>query len=281
LYYYIICWIVQATRQRAMGRSGNELISPELDMEKLTRRGLHEHVIDEIGRSILCGEFSPGMPLPSEADLCRTLSVSRTALREALRVLAAKGLVEAKPKVGTLVRAREHWNFLDADILAWRLRGHDSDRVVSELYELRHLIEPIAASLAARNAKEAEVELLREAYRDMQAAGDDGAKIAEPDLKFHRTIIRASGNHMFASLAHVLGAALSANFDLVSDAPRGHRHSMPGHKKVLDAIAAGNSSAARVAMQNLIEDSQRDARAVNNRRETTGISRKSRRRLSQ
>jgi DNA-binding FadR family transcriptional regulator len=245
-------------------------------MKKLTRRGLHEHVIEEIGRGILSGEFSPGKPLPSEAELCGTLSVSRTALREALRVLAAKGLVEATPKIGTLVRLVEHWNFLDADILSWRLLGRDSDRVVGELYELRHLIEPIAASLAAKNAKAADLELMREAYREMQAAGDDGAKISEPDLKFHRAIIRASGNQMFSSLAHVLGAALSANFDLVRDAPRGHRHSMPLHKKVLDAIADGNSAVARLAMQNLIEDSQRDARDVRNRRDA-GKSRKSHR----
>lgn len=239
-------------------------------MKKLARRGLHEHVIDEVGQRIIAGEFAPGRPLPSEAELCTTLGVSRTALREALRVLAAKGLVEAKPKVGTLVRASEHWNFLDADILAWRLRTSDSDRVIGELYELRHLIEPIAASLAAKNAKAADLNILREAYQEMHAAGDDGAKISGPDLKFHRAIIAASGNRLFSSLAHILGAALSVNFDLVRDAPRGHRHSMPAHRKVLDAIVEHNSPAARVAMQNLIEESQRDARAVRNTRGRRG-----------
>jgi DNA-binding FadR family transcriptional regulator len=245
-------------------------------VKKLRRRGLHEQVIEEVGQRIIAGEYSPGMPLPSEAELCSALSVSRTALREALRVLAAKGLVEAKPKIGTLVRANEHWNFLDADILSWRLRGRDSYRVVSELYELRHLIEPLAASLAAKNAQAADIAVLRKAYREMQAAGDDGAQISGPDLRFHRAIIEASGNRMFSSLAHVLNAALAVNFDLVSDAPRGHRHSMPAHKKVLDAIAEGNSTAARLAMQKLIEDSQADARAVNCRG-AAGKTRKSRR----
>jgi len=233
-------------------------------MKKLARRGVHELVIEEIGASIIAGDFPPGALLPSEAELCEAMGVSRTGLREALRVLAAKGLVEAKPKVGTLVRAREHWNYLDADILAWRLRSRDADTVIGELYELRHLIEPMAAALAARNANAADLETMLKAYRDMEAAGDDGVKITAPDLKFHRAIIEASGNRLFSSLAHVLQAALSVNFDLVRDAPRGHRHSMPAHQKVLEAIADRNANAARVAMQELIEDSQRDARAVRN-----------------
>jgi DNA-binding FadR family transcriptional regulator len=96
----------------------------------------------------------------------------------------------------------------------------------------------------------------------MRTAGDDGERIAVPDLKVHQTIISASGNRLFSSLAHVIAAALAVNFQLVRNAPRGHIHSMPAHKKVLDAIADHDARAARVAMQRLIEDSQRDARAV-------------------
>jgi len=86
--------------------------------------------------------------------------------------------------------------------------------------------------------------------------------------RFHRAIIAASGNRLFSSLAHVIAAVLAVNFKIISDAPRGHVHSMPAHKKVLDAIVEHDASAARVAMQKLIEDSQRDARAV--RRAATG-----------
>jgi DNA-binding FadR family transcriptional regulator len=147
-------------------------------------------------------------------------------------------------------------------VLSWLLEARESDQVIDELYELRHLIEPVAASLAAKNAKGADIELLREAYAEMQAAGDDGEEMIGPDLKFHQAIIASSGNRLFSSLAHIIGAALSVNFELVSDTPRGHRHSMPMHKEVLDAIANHDPSAARVAMQKLIEDSQRDAREV-------------------
>jgi len=231
-------------------------------MRKLKARGLHEHVIEEIGMRIVSGEFPAGKPLPGEAQLCEMLGVSRTALREALRVLASKGLVEPRRKIGTLVLTKERWNFLDAEILSWLLASRDSDRVIDELYELRHLIEPIAAALAARNARAADIAVLRKACEDMQAAGDDGEKVIAPDLKFHQGIIAASGNRLFSSLTHVIGAALLANFELVRDAPRGHMYALPMHRKILDAIAAHDAAAARVAMQKLIEDSQRDAKAV-------------------
>jgi DNA-binding FadR family transcriptional regulator len=227
---------------------------------------LHEHVIEEIGRRIISGEFPSGKALPGETELCGALGVSRTALREALRVLASKGLVEPKRKVGTLVRPSGQWNYLDVDILSWHLESEQADRVINELYELRHLIEPLAASLAAKNASAQEIKVLRKAYEDMVAAKDDGEKVIGPDITFHQTIIAASGNRLFSSLMHVIGAALAVNFQLVRDAPRGHTRSMPAHKSVLDAIAARNASEARVFMQKLIEDSQHDARAVSGSR---------------
>jgi DNA-binding FadR family transcriptional regulator len=231
-------------------------------MKKAKPGGLHEYVIDEIGHRIVAGDFAPGKALPSEAELCGSLGVSRTALREALRVLAAKGLLEARPKVGTLVRDVSSWNSLDGDIMTWRLQSGDSEQAITELYELRHLIEPIAAALAAKNAGAAQIAVMRDAYRQMQAAGDDGEQIIAPDLRFHQAIIAASGNRLFSSLAHVLQAALTVAFELVRDTPRGHRHSMPMHKKVLDAIVVHDPPAALAAMQKLIEDSQRDARDV-------------------
>jgi DNA-binding FadR family transcriptional regulator len=233
-------------------------------MKKVDRGGLHERVVREIGVHIITGEFAPNAALPSEAELCNTLGVSRTALREALRVLAAKGLVEAKRKIGTMVRPVKFWNYLDADVLSWQLQGKDSDRVIAELYELRYLIEPLAAALAARNAKATDIVILREAYRNMLEAGDDGEKIAGPDVAFHQGIIAASGNRLFSSLAHVVGAALSANFEYVREAPRGHKFLMPAHKKILDAIVDHNASAARVGMQKLIEESHQEAYGVRN-----------------
>lgn len=234
--------------------------------EKPKHGGLRRHVINELGHRIVSGELLPGRLLPSEGNLCKSLGVSRTALREALRELAAKGLLDARPKVGTAVRAEENWNFLDADILSWRIRSPDADRVISELYELRHLIEPLAASLAAKNATDKDIAMLRKAYAAMEAAGENGSKFTQPDFDFHSKIIEASGNRLFSSLAHAISAALLINFNFLRDPPRGHAHFMKGHKNVLDAVANRNAVAARLAMQNLIEDSHVDARSVGKQR---------------
>lgn len=236
-------------------------------MRNLQRKGLHDRIIAEIGQRIVSGEFAVGESLPSESVLFSMLGISRTALREALRVLAAKGLVEARPKRGTLVRPVEDWNFLDAEILTWRLNSEsDCEKAIDELYELRHLIEPVAASLAAKRVTARDLKNIREAYQQMAKAGDDGIRVRDPDLRFHRAIIRASGNALFSSLANVLSSALTVNFDLVSDAPAGHIYSLPNHKKVLDAIAAHDSSGARLAMQRLIDDSQGQARLIRRKR---------------
>jgi DNA-binding FadR family transcriptional regulator len=256
-------------------------------MQRLGRQGLHDHVVREIGGRIVRGELKPGTALSSESALVKSLGVSRTALREALRVLGAKGLVEAKPKVGTIVRAPANWNYLDADIFAWRLDSEEIGEVIAELHQLRHTIEPLAASLAASNASRQHIAYLKAAYADMELAGNDGAAFVEPDVRFHRGIIAATGNALFSSLGVVIGAALEVFFSLGIDNPPGYVPALPLHKAVLDAICARNANAARLAMCRLIEDSERDARQIRNwklrtaraARVASSLARKARRRL--
>jgi DNA-binding FadR family transcriptional regulator len=242
----------------------NEIGDHEPRMNKIGHRSLHDYVVEELGRRIVLGEFEPGEALPTEARLVATLGVSRTALREALRVLGAKGLVEAKPKVGTIVRARSHWNFLDSDIFGWRLDSEEAADVIAELHQLRHLIEPLAASMAATHATRSHLARLRSAYADMEAAGDNAAAFVEPDVRFHREVIAASGSTLFSSLGVIIGAALEIFFRLGIDNPLGHASSTPLHKAVMEAICARNANAARLAMRRLIEDSERDARHIRN-----------------
>ncbi len=114
-----------------------------------SRRSLHGQVANEIAQRIMSGEFAPGTILPNEADFSVKLKVSRTALREAIKVLAAKGLVESRPKIGTRIRPRDHWNMLDPDVLAWQFASDDVARFADDLFEVRQIIEPAAAALAA------------------------------------------------------------------------------------------------------------------------------------
>src|SRR5207247_3167418 len=122
------------------------------------RRGLHGAVVHDLGLRIVQGELEAGESLPTEEELSSELTASRTVLREAIKVLAAKRLVESRPKTGTRVRQRAEWNLLDPDVLAWQLEAGPDRRFLEDTLELRGLIEPAAARLAAVRANEGEIE---------------------------------------------------------------------------------------------------------------------------
>lgn len=232
-----------------------------MSRKKNRSRGLHGRVIDDFGQRIVSGQFPAGEPLPGQEECCQLLGVSRSVLREALRVLAAKGLVDARPKAGTFVQPREAWNFLDSDVLEWRLKTNEADKVLNQLYELRQMVEPLAASLAATKAKLPDFKKMGEAYDEMAAAGDD-EHIVEPDLKFHRAIIAASGNDLFVSLGRIVESALSISFRIGVDNPQGQKQSLAMHKAILDAIVDRDSAAARLAMQELIQYSKQTVMGI-------------------
>lgn len=244
---------------------------PSISKKKGRSRGLHGRVVHDLGRRIISGEFAAGSPLPPQHECCALLGVSRSVLREALRVLAAKGLLDARPKAGTYVRPRDAWNFLDPDILEWRLAGAGAEEVVDQLYELRQMVEPIAASLAASKAKLGDFRNMGQAYDDMVAASDD-ERIVEPDLRFHRAIIAASGNELFASLGRVVESALLVSFRIGTGNPQGQEHSLELHKTILDAIVDRDPTAARLAMQKLIEYSRQTVLEIRAKRRTSSVS---------
>lgn len=223
---------------------------------------MHAHVVDDIGSRIVRGAPAPGETLPNVEHWCEMLGVSRTALREALKVLSSKGLIEARQRSGTRVRQRHFWDFLDPDVLDWRLATHDLERHARELFELRRMIEPKAAELAAERHEPEQLACLREAFRGMQTAGDDSEQFAKPDLVFHQTILRMTANELIGSLASVIEAALAMSFRLSNDNPAGQRPSLPLHRDVLAAIEARSGKAARKAMIALLEGAERDVEAA-------------------
>src|SRR5438094_2683806 len=148
-------------------------------------QSLHGRIVHAIGRGILSGELRPCDLLPAEPDL----GASRTVVREAVKVLAAKGLVESRPKTGTRVRARDAWNLLDPDVLAWQQDGAVNEALLRKLTEVRRIIEPAAAELAAARADPREVVALEEALQEMertaQAHGGDYEAFVQADMRFH------------------------------------------------------------------------------------------------
>jgi DNA-binding FadR family transcriptional regulator len=229
------------------------------------RRSLHGQVAHEIGLRIVRGELAPGDVLPNESDLSAELDVSRTALREAFKVLAAKGLVEARPRTGTRIRPRQAWNLLDPDILAWQFAVSPMERFFRDLFQVREIIEPAAAAIAADQQRPEEIAEIALAYRAMVAAADDDRpedEWTDADLRFHQAILSATGNELLGPLGALIEAALAISFKLTSARPKGRLISLPRHKAVLDAIESHDPAAARLAMRRLLDESIGDLENV-------------------
>ena len=231
-----------------------------------TFNSLHAAAVEEIGTWIVQGRFQPGETLPNADDSKDMLGVSRSVLREAIKILAGKGLVESRPKTGTRVRPRSDWNFLDPDVLSWRYSGTIDPEDVKALFELRRAIEPMAGALAAQRATPRQIAELEAALAGMEEASDDGERFADPDLVFHQTILRMTGNELIGSLAALIETALVMSFRLSNDNPGGQGPSLPLHRKVAEAIAARDSEGARQALLVLLDGAEEDVRrGVENR----------------
>lgn len=235
-------------------------------MKPTDARSLHGHVVRELGTRIVAGDLKPGDVLPREDALAESMQVSRNALREALKVLSSKGLIEARPKIGTRVRAREFWNQLDADMLSWRCASMPTDDFVEKLVEMRELIEPAAAAAAAQRRTSADLARIDEAYGKMAASRDAG-EWATADLAFHKAILQATGNELMSSLFTVIESVFGMFFMLSAQTVGDFKYSLPQHHKVLDAIRRNQPEAARKAMQAMIIDARGN---LDKRRKTNG-----------
>jgi DNA-binding FadR family transcriptional regulator len=213
-------------------------------------RSAHDLVAHAIGRSILEGDFPVGSTLPGDADLMERFGVSRTALREALKTLAAKGLIESKTRVGTRVLGEKRWNMFDPDVLTWRMQLGVDREFLARLFEIRQALEPLAAAAAARYRTCDDLEALGSALEDMSRPPITTAVFTKADLAFHRTILDASANPFLRSIGSVIEAALALSFTISSpaDHPERVRISSRQHRAILDAIAAGDAQAAADAM---------------------------------
>ncbi len=214
---------------------------------------IHGAIAHDIGIEIVGGRRRPGDVFGGEIEASEALGVSRTAYREAIRILAAKGLIESRPKAGTRVLPRERWNLLDPDVLAWMFEGEPEASFIFDLFELRGIIEPPAAALAARRRTGAHLAGMKAALDEMGRLGlaDPGGQAA--DQRFHHQILAAAANEPLASLASTVGAAVSWTTKFKQRKHKLPRDPLPDHVKVYDAIAAADPLAASAAMAELLE----------------------------
>lgn len=217
-------------------------------------RTKHQRVVEELGRRIVQGLLPPDRPLPVEESLASDLGVSRGALREAVKALAAKGMLRTRPRTGTHVLPRGHWHHLDRDLLRWQ-QTYEPRQLLRDTGELRRAVEPEAARLAAGRAGPGHIRVMFEALEAMEAAAAHPGldEFVEADMAFHRALLDASGNRLLASLGRALEVALEHSFAVSSQTPGAVEASLPFHRAIAEAVAECRPSDASAAILAIIE----------------------------
>jgi DNA-binding FadR family transcriptional regulator len=228
---------------------------------------LHVRVADQLGLAIVRGDFAPGQSLPSEVQLCELLGVSRTAMREAVRGLVAKGLIDSKPKRGTRVRDPEHWNHLDPDVLRWRVEMTDTETYLKKMFQLRRATEPEACALAAIEGTAEDHARLSRDFQRMVDAGSDNAAWVEADLAFHKSIYLATHNEFFWPIGQLFSFGLRQMFAIAAQGSHRPR-AVVEHRDVLEAILAHKPDLARAAALTLLGNASSDIERIRHQPDT-------------
>ena len=225
-------------------------------------KNVHGNTLDFLGAAIVAGRYLVGTTLPPEPTLCTELGVSRTVVREAVKSLVAKGLIHTGPKVGTRVMPSEQWNWFDPDVITWQSKAGLSTDFIRDLQDLRLVVEPAAVKLAAERRTSEDLIEIEAAYAGMQKAVLEGGDYVTYDLRFHQGLLRASHNRMLVQMSKVLGALLRTSFEISTRKKDGPRSSLPLHRAVLDAVAAGKPARAERAVLMLINGAHADLEQV-------------------
>ena len=202
---------------------------------------------------IVSGRYRPGDLLSGEISSSERFAVSRTAYREAVRILAAKGLVDARPKVGTRINPQSMWHLLDPDVLDWTFESEPDLVLLDSLFELRNVVESAAAALAAQRRSATHLQDMRSALEGMAAHTLATELGRQADLDFHTTLLRATGNPFIISLANGVRAAIRATTIYKHRKQALRRDPLPDHLRVFEAIAAKEPAKAQAAMSALIQ----------------------------
>jgi DNA-binding FadR family transcriptional regulator len=216
-------------------------------------KNLHGQVAEAIGRALLAGEWPPGAALPTEDALAARYDVSRAILREAMKTLAAKGMVSIRPRAGTRVLPRASWQILDAEVLDWMAGLPVDPGFVTDLLDLRRMIEPGAVRLAALRATPRDIAAMREALGRMGRALDGGGDYVAADMAFHAALTAAAGNRFLHQLGGALERLLTLSTTISWQYPDAARGSLPIHAALLEAVERRDPDAAAAQITRLIE----------------------------
>lgn len=231
----------------------------EVDFRRLAvaSQYLTRELVETIGGKIVRGESPPGCSLPIEAELATQYQTSRTVIREAIKMLTAKGLVGSRPRRGTYVEPEAKWNILDPDVLRWILQRRFSFELMRDFLVARQAIEPRAAAVAALRQDRAAIAEVAARLDDMREAAAGRMDSLESDIAFHVAILHASGNRFFVQFSHVIETALRFSIRLTNSEKGVNTASVPDHERIYLAIERGDADAAKKAAQDLLTEAIR------------------------
>lgn len=222
-----------------------------------------ERIIHELGQQIISGKYTPGAGLPAEAELCEEFATSRNIIREVLRSLTAKRLIEIIRYRGAFVTLRNKWNYLDTDVLQWVLSSDYDPRLIASMTEVRNLVEPTIARWAAERATSSELALIEAALNDMIAHHNDRDAFNEADIRYHEAVMNAVHNPVLQQLGVAISSLQRAVFERTympdeSNMPKTLRE----HKDLYDAIRHQDCEAAEQAALTMIASSTQRLKGI-------------------
>jgi DNA-binding FadR family transcriptional regulator len=243
-----------------MVRSASKAKLPRFGVER--PQGIHSGIAHDLGIAIVSGKYPPGTVLSAEERYSSENKVSRGTYREAIRVLAAKGLVYSKTKSGTRVSERSSWNMLDLDVLAWMFESQPSEAFVRSIFELRSIVEPGAAAIAAQRRDGRELARMGHALQEMERLGLHSVEGRAADQTFHYLILEATRNEPLITLSSSIAAAVEWTTMFARRERQKLRDPMPDHFAVYEALVRGDSEAARLRMAELVANAFDDTGLV-------------------
>ena len=228
------------------------------------RGSVHSSIAETIGRSIVSGEYPPGSILPNEAKWASDFGASRSAVREAIKILMAKNLVVSRPKIGCRVEPKDHWSLLDHDVLAWYASAPNRAKFMLSLQQFRYIIEPAAAAIAAEVRTEDQMADISEACERMATAATLYER-TQADVRFHLAILRATNNELLVPLGAAIDSALSNLFVFVTRTAPDIHYAQDLHNNIERAIRQQRPDAARNAVKKLLENTDNFIKKFNQR----------------
>ncbi len=208
----------------------------------------------ELGRLIVAGKYTPGGLVEDEVALSERYQVSRSVVRDAVKILVGKGLLEVRRGIGTRVRARAQWGLLDDDVMAWFQSAPPNSDFYRQLMDIRRIVEPNAARWAAERADDADIAEIMATISCMESEKGSVEDFILADARFHRAVLRATHNEILVAMEGVIFSALLSSIRLTNKDPRENADSIPFHRAVCDAIASRDPERAERSMSRLLSD---------------------------